>query len=53
MVSPEERMLEQFAESERERLMPVWRRAAARLWLLVGVLAACLLWVLAALWEAR
>ena len=43
--------LDRFNRSEAERLLPVWRRAAARLWIFAVAVAVFTLWGLASLWE--
>jgi len=50
---PERRMLDRFNRSERERLLPVWRRSAWRL-VLAGIFITLVgAWLIFTVWEAR
>ena len=51
--SPMDTMLDRFNRAERERLLPVWRRAAWRLvYASIGGLI-ILVWAVATFWEAH
>ena len=49
--NPMESMLDRFNRSERERVLPTWRRAAWRLVLSSIVVLILCLWAVATYWE--
>jgi hypothetical protein len=50
---PMESMLDRFNQSERDRLLPAWRRAAWRLVLSSIVVVVLGAWAVAAYWESH